>query len=63
VSLVQYVPAALMGAGRVTTLPVEAVTLTSGGDRALTAAYALALALPALLAFLLAGMLGRPRWR
>lgn len=63
VSIMQYVPAALMGAGRFTTLPIDAVTLTSGGDRALTAAYALALATPPLLAFLLAGFLGRPRWR
>ena len=35
----------------------------SGGNRALTAAFALALAVPPLLAFLLAAMLGRPRWR
>ena len=42
---------------------MEAVTLASGGSRPLTAAYALALALPPLLAFLAAALLGRPRWR
>lgn len=63
VSIVQYVPAQLIAAGRFATLPMEAVTLSSGGSRPLTAAYALALALPPLAAFLLAGILGRPRWR
>jgi ABC-type uncharacterized transport system YnjBCD permease subunit len=42
---------------------MEAVTLSSGGSRSLTAAYALALSLPPLVAFLLAGWLARPRWR
>jgi putative thiamine transport system permease protein len=63
VSIVQYVPAQLIAAGRYATLPMEAVTLSSGGSRPLTAAYALALTLPPLMAFLLAGWLGRPRWR
>jgi putative thiamine transport system permease protein len=63
VSMVQFVPAQLIGAGRVTTLPVEAVTLASGGSRSIASVYALALALPPLLAFGLAGILGRPRWR
>lgn len=63
VSLVQYAPAQLAAAGRYSTLPMEAVTLASGGNRSLTAAYALALALPALLAFALSATLGRPRWR
>ena len=63
VSLVQFVPAQLMASGRWSTLPMEAVTLASGGNRALTAAYALALALPPLAAFGLAGVLGRRRWR
>ena len=63
VSIVQYVPAQLIAAGRFATLPMEAVTLSSGGSRPLTAAFALALTLPPLLAFLLAGILGRPRWR
>ncbi len=63
VSIVQYVPAQLIAAGRFATLPMEAVTLSSGGSRPLTAAYALALTLPPLAAFLLAGIVGRPRWR
>jgi len=63
VSIVQFVPAQLVAAGRFTTLPMEAVTLAAGGSRPLTAAYALALAVPPLLAFLLAARLGRPRWR
>lgn len=62
VSMVQYVPAQLIGAGRLTTLPVDAVTLASGGSRAIAAVYALALALPPLIAFGLAGLVGRPRW-
>ncbi|MGL4527670.1 MAG: ABC transporter permease, partial [Aestuariivirga sp.] len=62
VSMVQFVPAQLLGAGRYSTLPMEAVTLSSGGNRALTAAFALLLTVPPLLAFLLAARLGRPRW-
>jgi putative thiamine transport system permease protein len=63
VSMVQFVPAQLIAAGRYSTLPMEAVTLAAGGNRPLTAAYALALAVPPALAFLLALLLGRPRWR
>ena len=62
VSLVQFVPAQLMAAGRWSSLPMEAVTLASGGNRALTAAYALALAVPPLIGFALASRLGRRRW-
>jgi putative thiamine transport system permease protein len=63
VSVVQFVPAQLVAAGRFATLPMEAVTLSSGGSRPLMAAFALALAVPPLLAFLAAALLGRPRWR
>ena len=63
VSMVQYVPAQLAAAGRFETLPMAAVTLSSGGNRALSAAFAAALALPPLLAFLFATLAGRPRWR
>ena len=62
VSIAQFVPAQLIAAGRWSTLPMEAVTLASGGNRPLAAAYALALALPPLLGFLLAAKLARPRW-
>ncbi len=63
VSVVQFVPAQLIAAGRYSTLPMEAVTLSSGGSRPLTAAFALALAVPPLFAFLAATLMGRPRWR
>lgn len=63
VSIVQFVPAQLIAGGRFSTLPIEAVTLSSGGSRALTAAFALALALPPLLVFMGTALLGRPRWR
>ncbi len=63
VSFAQYVPAQLISAGRFTTLPIEAVTLASGGNRSLTAAFALLLMLPPLLAFGIAALASRPRWR
>ena len=62
VSMVQFVPAQLMAAGRFSTLPMEAVTLASGGNRALTAAYALVLTLLPAGVFLSAHWLARPRW-
>jgi putative thiamine transport system permease protein len=63
VSVAQYVPAQLASAGRFSTLPMEAVTLTSGGNRALTAAYGLALMALPLIVFVGAGIFGRPRWK
>ncbi len=62
VSMAQYVPAQLVAGGRFETLPMAAVALSAGGNRALTAVFALAMALPVFLAFALAGRLGRPRW-
>lgn len=62
VSMAQFVPAQLVAAGRYSTLPMEAVTLASGGNRGLTTVFALALALPPALAFLAAAWFGRPRW-
>jgi putative thiamine transport system permease protein len=62
VSLVQFVPAQLIAAGRYSTLPMEAVSLSAGGDRALTATYALALAMPQAVVFLIAALMARPRW-
>ncbi|XKE44728.1 ABC transporter permease subunit [Halomonas organivorans] len=60
VSVGQYLPTLLLGAGRLATLTTEAVSLASGGDRRLTAVYALGqLALPAL-GFVLAT--GLPRF-
>ena len=40
VSVAQYLPTLFMGAGRVPTLTTEAVTLSSGSDRRVTAVYA-----------------------
>jgi putative thiamine transport system permease protein len=62
VSIQQFVSAQLASAGRFSTLPMEAVTLSSGGNRALIAAYALMLMALPLLAFLLASWAARPRW-
>ena len=62
VSMAQYVPAQLAAAGRYSTLPMEAVTLSSGGNRALIAAYALALTALPLIAFVLSGVFGKARW-
>lgn len=62
VSFGQYVPAQLIAAGRTSTLPMEAVTLTSGSNRSLTAAFALLLMLPPMLAFLTAAYFNKSRW-
>jgi putative thiamine transport system permease protein len=62
VSFVQYVPAQLISAGRFSTLPMEAVTLTSGSNRPLTAAFALLLMLPPLIVFFLASYFSKDKW-
>ncbi len=63
VSIAQFVPAQLAAAGRFSTLPMEAVTLSSGGNRALIAVYALVLMALPLITFQLASWISRPRWR
>jgi putative thiamine transport system permease protein len=61
VSVAQYLPTMFIGAGRFATVTTEAVTLASGGQRSLTAAYAwLQFVLP-LLCFALAAWLGKTR--
>ena len=62
VSFAQFVPAQLVAAGRFSTLPIEAVTLTSGSNRPLTAAFALLLALPPFLIYAFAAFFGKSRW-
>jgi putative thiamine transport system permease protein len=62
VSIAQFVPAQLAAAGRFSTLPMEAVTLSSGGNRALIAVYALVLMALPLIAFQLSSWASRPRW-
>ena len=59
VSVGQYLPTLLIGGGRVTTLTTEALALASGGNRRLTAAYALLQTLLPALGFALAIALPR----
>ena len=59
VSIAQYIPSQLIGSGRVSTLTTEAVTLASGGNRALLAAFSLVLMAIPLLAFTLATRFAR----
>lgn len=65
VSVAQYLPTLFMGAGRIATLTTEAVTLSSGSDRRVTAVYAsLQAALPFaayLAAFLIPALAQRNR--
>jgi putative thiamine transport system permease protein len=61
VSVAQFLPTLFLGEGAVVTVTTEAVTLSSGGQRAMVAAFAwLQWLLPAIV-FLLAAWLGRPR--
>jgi len=61
VSVAQYVPTLYIGEGRWQTVSTEAVTLASGGQRSLVAAYAWLQWLLPVLGFGLAAWLGRPR--
>lgn len=63
VSVGQYLPTLLVGAGRVQTLTTEAVALASGGDRRVIGIYAMAQTGAAFLPFLLAIALPRLLWR
>jgi putative thiamine transport system permease protein len=61
VSVAQYLPTLYVGAGRLSTVTAEAVTLASAGQRSLSAAFAwLQWALPVLV-FAFAGIIGAPR--
>ena len=61
VSVAQFLPTLFIGAGRLSTVTTEAVTLASGAQRSLTSAYAaLQWLLPAI-AFALATWVGQPR--
>ncbi|MGF1771363.1 thiamine ABC transporter permease [Vibrio wakamikoensis] len=59
VSLAQYLPTLVLGAGRVATITTEAVALSSGFDRRVTAIYALFQALLPLLFFTIAVLVNR----
>lgn len=59
VSVAQFLPTQFVGAGRISTVTTEAVTLASGGQRSLLAAFAALQALLPLLAFLGAAAIAR----
>ncbi len=59
VSLAQYLPTLMLGAGRISTITTEAVALSSGFDRRVTAIYAIWQALLPLLFFSFAILLSR----
>jgi putative thiamine transport system permease protein len=61
VSVAQYLPTLFIGAGRFATVTTEAVTLASGAQRSLTAAYAWLQWLLPVAAFALAAWLGQAR--
>ncbi len=63
VSIGQFLPTLLAGAGRVQTLTTEAVALASGGDRRVISVYALAQTALALLPFALALFVPAIVWR
>lgn len=61
VSVAQYLPTLYLGAGRYATVTTEAVNLAAGGQRSLTAAYAVLQFVLPVLGFALAAWAGRPR--
>lgn len=61
VSIGQYLPTVLLGGGRIVTLATEAVALSSGGNRRIVGAYAMAQAFWPALAFVLASQIQRAR--
>lgn len=61
VSVAQYLPTLYIGAGRFATVSTEAVTLSAGGQRSLTAAFAWLQWLLPVLVFALASRAGRAR--
>lgn len=63
VSVGQFLPTLLAGAGRVQTLTTEAVALASGGDRRVISVYALAQTAVAFLPFAVALLLPAILWR
>lgn len=62
VSIGQYLPTQLLGAGRITTVTTEAVSLASGGNRRVIGVWALVQATLPLFGFLLAVGLPRLLW-
>jgi putative thiamine transport system permease protein len=63
VSIGQYLPTQVLGAGRVPTVTTEAVALASGGDRRFIGVWALLQALLPAVGFILASAVPRLVWR
>lgn len=63
VSVAQYLPTLLVGAGRQPTVTTEAVALASGGNRRLIGVYAIVQTALPLAAFALAGLVPALLWR
>ncbi|GGE38753.1 ABC transporter permease [Actibacterium pelagium] len=62
VSVAQYLPTLLVGGGRITTLTTEALALSSGGNRRIIGAYALAQTALVVVGFALAILVPRLVW-
>jgi putative thiamine transport system permease protein len=62
ISISQYLPTQLLGAGRISTVTTEAVALSSGGDRRLIGVWGLVQALLPSLGFIVALVLPRVLW-
>ncbi|MDU0354623.1 ABC transporter permease subunit [Paraglaciecola aquimarina] len=59
VSVAQYIPTLMLGAGRVATITTEAVAIASGNEQNITAVYMLVQALLPFVAFFIASMLAQ----
>ena len=59
VSIAQYIPTLMIGAGRVATITTEAVAIASGNQQSITALYMLVQALLPFIAFLVATLLAQ----
>ncbi|WP_240919784.1 ABC transporter permease [Paraglaciecola sp. 20A4] len=59
VSVAQYIPTLMIGAGRVTTITTEAVAIASGNEQSITAVYILVQAALPFIAFLIASILAQ----
>jgi putative thiamine transport system permease protein len=62
ISISQYLPTQLLGAGRISTVTTEAVALSSGGDRRLIGVWALVQAALPMLGFMVALLVPRLLW-
>ena len=61
VSVAQYLPTVIAGAGRIETITTEAVAIGSGGNRRLLGVYGLSLMIVPLCGYIAALLIGR--WR